>query len=131
MAFKAGYDCDVTFGGTALNVTKWTNEDGGVVLDVTHAGTAGKAACLPGVGMHKGTVNANVNIAALPSGNTPAIKFGAKGTLTLSVGTGTPFSIGIMVTRVNWSSEVNGLVSYSFDFQSDYITATSVTYPAP
>lgn len=81
--------------------------------------------------MQKVTANvtANVDAAALPSGLGSPIKFGTKGTLTLSPGSANPFSIKCMVTKVHWASAVEGLITYNFDVESDETNAGSITYP--
>jgi hypothetical protein len=134
VAFQAGYDKGVTFdldpaGSPAtLQVTGWTVEDGGDVLETTHTGSGGNDAYIAGISRVPGNVTANVDAAALPNAASPGVVFGAKGTLTCAVGGSTPWSIHIMISKVHWASTVNGLVTYNFDYVSDS-TSGSRTRP--
>lgn len=134
MAFQAGFNKGATFqldgagGATTLNITGWSHDDMGDVLETTHTGSGGQQAFIAGILRGNGNVTANVDAAALPNATAPGVVFGAKGTLTLAVGGSTPWSVHVIVEKVHWQSVVNGLVSYNFDYKSD---STSGSYTRP
>lgn len=135
MAFQAGYNKGATFdldpagGPVTLSILGWTVEDGGDVLEITHSESGGNDAYLAGISRMPGNVTANIDAAALPNAASPGIVFGAKGTITLNVGSSSPWSIHIMISKVHWASEVKGLVTYNFDYVSDS-TSGSRTRPS-
>src|ERR1041384_805735 len=132
MAFRQGYDLGATFkldgAGTAttLNITAWSWAEEVMKLVTTHTGSAGIQAVLAGILDGEGSVEANVDIAALPNAAAPGIIAGAKGTITFNTGTSVVYSIHVMVTQVPWKSSVNGLLQYSFNVTLDSTTGTYV-----
>lgn len=134
MAYVPGYDKAATFqldgagSATTLAIRSWSWAENVQKLVTTHTGTSGKAACIAGVLDGEGDVEANLDAAALPCATAPGIKAGAKGSITFAVGGSTTWIIHVMVTRVNWRSAVDALVTYSFSVALDY-TTTTYTYP--
>lgn len=128
--FVAGYNKGVTFqlsgagGATTLLVKSWSWDEAVEKLDVTHTGTTGIQAVIAGILRGDGTVEANVDITALPNATPPTIIPGSKGTITFNVGSSTPHSCPVMVAKVHWASAVDGVVNYSFDTTLDYLTGT-------
>ena len=137
MAFVAGFSNPVTFqavgagAATTLNITGWTGGEEVVRLITTHSGSLGLQASLAGIYDFLANVTANYDLAAFPHTIPPNIRAGVKGTITLSTGTGatTKFTMGVLITKVNYASPVNGLVNYNFDVGLDSSTVATVTYP--
>lgn len=134
MAYQPGYDKAVTFkvdsgSDVVLNVTGWSWEEQVNALLTTHTGTNGKATRLAGVLDADGTVEANFDAAAIPSATSPGIKAGAKGVIQYDVGTTTNWKAHVLITKVNYRSQVGGLVTYNFNVALDD-DATNYTYPA-
>lgn len=137
MAFVAGFSNPATFqlvgagSATTLAITGWTGSEEVQRLITTHSGTGGLQACLAGIYDFTANVTANYDLAAFPHATPPTIKAGAKGTVTLSTGTGAnnKFTLGVLITKVNYASPVNGLVNYNFDVGLDATTVATVTYP--
>lgn len=134
MAYQAGYDKGATFsvdgggGAVTLNITSHSWGEEVQKLVTTHSGTGGKACCIAGVLDGDGQIEANIDPTALPNATSPGIVAGAKGVIALDVGSSSDWSIHVMITRVNWRSVVNGLVTYSFNYALDN---TSGTYTRP
>lgn len=137
MAFVAGFSNPVTFqavgaaAATTLAIQGWTGGEEVVRLITTHSGSLGLQACIAGIYDFLANVTANYDLAAFPHATPPNIKAGVKGTITLSTGTGATqkLTLGVLITKVNYASPVNGLVSYSFDVALDSGTVAAVTYP--
>jgi hypothetical protein len=137
MAYVAGYSNPVRYdptGATAeqtLNITGWTASEEVQRLITTHSGSAGLQDCIRGVYDLTGNVTANYDAAARPHA-TPEIKAGNTGTISFATGTaGTDeFVVGVLITKVNYASAVNGLVTYNFDVALAHSVVASVTYPA-
>lgn len=125
MEFTPGYNKAVTFkvdgagSATTLKVTDWSWEEQVNALVTTHTGSGGKATRIAGVLDGDGTVTANVDIDALPNATAPGIVAGAKATITYSFGTATPWSAHVLVTKVNYRSQVGGLLTYNFNVALD------------
>ena len=129
MAYQAGFDKGVSFqrdgaGSVVLNIQEWTWAEEVMKLVITHSGSQGVQAVIAGILSGEGNVQANVDAAALPSG-AAGIRAGVKGTIVMATGAGTPFSIHVMIVKVNWRSIVTGLVTYNFDVTLD---STSGSY---
>lgn len=130
MAYVPGYSQGVAFtvdggGSVALNVTGHSWMEKVEALITTHTGTAGLQTRIAGIFDGEGTVDANVDAAALVHDTAPGVRAGAKGTITHAIGGATPFSIHVLITELLYKSVVNGLVSYSFKCAFD---ATSGSY---
>lgn len=134
MSFIAGYNKGVTFrpsgagGFTTLNVTGWSWKDTGEKLDVSHTGSFGQQALIAGLQRGQGNVTANLDTVQIPSTNPPNLRFGTKGVITFDEGGATNWQVPIMITAVNYKSEVAGKVEYNFDVELDQISGT-LTYP--
>lgn len=133
MAFQAGYDKGCVFnldGGsnTTLNIRAWSWNEQVNKLVTTHTGSAGIAACIAGVLDGDGTIEANVDAAALPNNTAPGIVPGAKAVIRPAVGSSNNWAIHVMVVSVNWKSAVDGLVTYSANVALD---STTNTYTRP
>lgn len=130
MAYRAGYSQGVTFqldgagGATTLAITSENLSESVRVLETTDSTSAGEYKCIAGVHEARGTVEANVDVAALPNAAAPGIVAGAKGTITFAMGATNPFTIHVMVTEVNWKSAVGTLITYNFNVVYDATTAT-------
>ncbi len=120
IAFRSGALLTVTFGGTTLNITGFSLEDGGDLLEITHTGTVARQAFIAGIARGEGNVTANTDSAVLPSAT---MRFGTKGTLTCDIGGATPWSFSIIIAKVHYASTVNGISNYNFDWKSDATTA--------
>lgn len=134
MPFQPGYNKTATFtpdsgSASVLVVTGWTLKDGGDVLEVTSTVHSGLDAYIAGISRIDGNVTAYVDSSALWNAANPGILFGAKGTLSPHVGSSTNWIVHVIVAAVNWSSVVNGVVSYNFDYKSD-ATSGSRTRPS-
>lgn len=130
MAYVAGYSQGVAFtvsggGSVALNVTGHTWMEKVQDLVTTHTGSGGIQERIAGIFDGEGTVDANIDAAALPWDTAPGVRAGAKGTITHAVGGSTPFSIKVMITEVMSKSVVNGLVTYSFKTVLDNTSGSS------
>jgi hypothetical protein len=110
---------------TTLNITSWTWEERVKELITTHSGTVGVEAMIAGILSGEGTIEANLQSDAIFHTGTNAVRAGMKGAIGLAAGLSSPFAIHCMVTRVNWKSVVDGLVSYNFNVKLD---ATSGSY---
>jgi hypothetical protein len=134
MAYRAGYDLGATFtvdggGAVAINITSWSWSERVRELITTHTGSSGREAMIAGVLSGEGTVEANVDIAALPNAAAPGIIAGAKGTIVWDCGVGTDWSVHVMITQLNFKSSVDGLLTYNFNVKLDN-TSGSYTRPA-
>ena len=124
MAYQAGYDKAAKFyldGGSnvTLAIKSYTNTEEVQSLDTSHSGSNGKRTRIAGMLDVKGTIEANVDAAALPNATSPGIVAGAKGKVTVQVGSANPYVCHVLITKVNWRSQVDGLVTYSFDYELD------------
>jgi hypothetical protein len=134
MAYRAGYDLGVTFqlegagGATSLAITSWSWSERVRELMTTHTGSSGREAMIAGVLSGEGTVEANVDIAALPVAAAPGIIAGAKGAIVFDTGTTTDWTVHVMVTQLNFKSSVDGLLTYNFNVKFD---STINTYTRP
>jgi hypothetical protein len=138
-----------------INITGWTGSEEIMALDVTHSGTSGNHARIAGLLDWNANVTGNLDtglfLSTAPAGttpDTPGIRAGVKGVMLFQLGASqtvnppaaTGFTVGCLITKVNWASPVNGIVSYNFDVAMDWIsrqqnpTATppvfTLAYPA-
>mgnify|MGYP001584489842 CR=1 FL=1 len=131
MAFTSAHSQPVTFtltGGQSvtLNVLDAVWDEEVQDLLVTHTGSGGIAARLPGVLDGNGDIKAKVDAAALAWATSPGIRPGAKGTLVIAVGASTTYSIPCMICKLHAQScnPNNTVVNYSFSFKLDGISGT-------
>lgn len=138
MSFVAGYDKGVTWqpdGGAAITIciTGWTVDDTGDLVEVTNTCSRRWQAFLAAINRGGVNVTAFFDSAQVPS--TANIKFGVKGTIGVSTGAATAWSIHCIIEKVNYKSTVNGVVEYNFDVKADSLKTDgtytdAITYPA-
>lgn len=135
----AGHSLSVAYtpsgaSSTTLKVTGYDFGEENNLQDVSHTGTAGLRARIAGLTDLKGTITAIVDTSLYPwATTTPLIRAGAKGTITFTVNTTGPDVIAftVIIEKVNYSSRVDGHLTYSFDVCLDNLaeTSTLTTYP--
>lgn len=135
----AGYALGVSYtpagaSATPLKVTGWDFGDENNTQIVTHTGTAGLQARIAGVTDLKGNITAIVDTSLYPfATTTPLIRAGAKGTITFTMNTTGPDTIAftVIIAKVNFSSRVDGHLTYNFDIELDNLAeaSTLTTYP--
>lgn len=140
MGFQAGYNKGAIWrlatagAGTTLRITDHSWAEAVDKLDVTHTGTGGLQALLAGIFRGQGTVKANYDTDRMPHATAPGIRAGLRGELQLDLGGADPFIIPAMITKVNYQSQVQGKVEYSFDVEFDFNAiadgAAAYSYPA-
>lgn len=124
MAYQAGYNKAAKFyldGGSnvTLAIRGYSASEEVQSHDTSHSGTSGKRTRIAGMLDNKGTIEAYVDAAALPNATSPGIVAGAKGKVSLDVGSTNVWQFHVLITKVNWRSQVDGVVSYSFDYELD------------
>lgn len=133
MSFQAGFSANASFtptGGatTALNITSWSWSENVNSLEVTHTGTGGLSAFIAGVLTGDFSFDANFDTAANPFASSPSLKAGKKGVITLNTNTTAPWSIGVMIEKVDHKAAVNGLIQFTVSGKLDVISG-SYSYP--
>lgn len=108
-----GYNRSIVFLGVALKVKGGTFTEMVEKLIVTHNQSGGVQGWLAGILDGQGSVQANVDAAAVPPSF--GLYAGASGTLLYSLGSTVPYSIPVTVERKTYQWVVNGLLEYSFD----------------
>lgn len=136
---SAGYNLGVSYtpsGGSAtvLKVTGWDFGEINNTNIVTHTGTAGLQARIAGITDLNGNVTATVDTTLYPfATTTPLIRAGGKGTITFTLNSTGPDTIAftVIIARVNFSSRVDGVLTYNFDVELDNLAeaASLTTYP--
>ena len=131
--YQAGYNKGVTFnpaaaGAVSINIQSYDWAEEVDALDVTHTGTSGVQALLPGVLRGECNIEANYDSDQVPSGTSLSLTGGVKGVIVATLSSGKTITIPVMVVRVNYRSEVAGIVRYSFTARLDSI-AGSLTRP--
>lgn len=129
--FQSGVDKGVTWtkdagaAAVAINITGYSEEDGGDTPEISHTGTNGQQAFLAALRRCPCQIDLNYD-----TGQTPksiGLIFGAKGTFAFTTGTtggvATSDSIHVIIEKVGKKSVVNGVVSMSVTAKSDAIKA--------
>lgn len=130
MAFTAGFNQSVTFTldgqgqARTLKVRSHSWEEQVARLVTTHSESGGTASAVAGVLDGRGNVTAFVDSADLPQAGVNAVTAGAKGTITFEFATANALSAHVMIEKVNWTSEVEGLVAWNFDCSIDSTTGS-------
>lgn len=125
MAYFSGNSGDAKVGGTALKITSWKATEEVEILETTNKSSAGKKEKIYGNSQVSGSVEANWD-GTLNPGNPPLIYAGKSAdgqvgvALVLEITSGgNTFSIPYaLISKCEISNPVDGLVSYSFDFES-------------
>jgi RNA 3'-terminal phosphate cyclase len=128
MGKQVGWSQTVTFqktgagAPTTLDITDCSWEESVEDVGVMGSTAGGVAQRLAGALDGGGSCEAVLNSAALPHAAAPGITAGAKGTLTVTTGSATPFTIPIMVTRLRYRFAMRGAYIYGFDVGLDSLT---------
>lgn len=127
MGYTAGFSQGVTFtpdgGSLATLKVKGHNWDEMVnKLNTTHTGSGGKAACIASYLDGNGNINAGYDSAQLLSA--VSVTAATKGVITFALGTASPLSVHVMITKVHRESSVEGWVIYNFDVAMDSTTGS-------
>lgn len=134
--FQAGKDKGVNFwpddgsGYTSIRILSHSWSEQVDKLDVTHTGTGGQQALIPGIlrgdGNVKGdwtNVSSGAGWAGVISTNPPNIRAGTIGLLQFLLSTSQGFTVPCLVTKVAYQSAVEGKVSYDFDVSLNYFAS--------
>ena len=116
MAFLSGKDGRADFASNELEITSWTFDMVEEDLDTTHSNSSGYKESVGGIRSGSGTVEANWDGTAEPTDNPPNITVGTTGTLQLYTDGTANFSVPSRISDLSVSSEVAGLVTYSFNY---------------
>jgi len=118
--FKTGKEGSVSVQATTLNVTGWSGTDEVAELESTHSGSGGFYTTEAGPRKFSGTVNANWQEDQNPHADPPNVVAGQIVAIKLFVG---PTADNIFydfvearIISVGPTSEVGGIVKYSFNF---------------
>lgn len=132
MPKQPGWSQTVTFqktgagAPTTLDITDCSWEESVEDIIVTGSSAGGVQERIAGVLEGGGSCEAVLNSSALPHGGAPGINAGVKGTLTITTGSATPFSIPVMVTRLRFRFAMRGAYVYGFDIGLDKLTGTYI-----
>lgn len=121
-------------GATTLKVTGWSFSEINNTIDVSHTGTAGLRARIANLTDVSGNITAIVDTSLYPwATTTPLIRAGGKGSLSFTVNNTGPdiYTITVIISKVNFTSRVDGVLLYDFDIELDNLAeaATLTTYP--
>ncbi len=112
-AWQVGWNKSISIFGVLLKILTSSWDEQIEALDVTHSQSGGVEGWIPGVLRGEGAVTCNIDAALVP----PAFSLvaGAFGYYIFYIGSNTPFSNPIGITKVHYTSAVLGKVEYSFD----------------
>ena len=124
MAGQSGKINKATFDGTDVCITGYTYSENPDVLDTTNSCSAGIKTSIVGAMKVEGSFDLNWDESARPT-ETPNVTAGQTGTLNLYVDGTEYFSMSVLITSFEVTSEVAGLVTVSCNWEAQ----GAVTYP--
>lgn len=131
MAFISGDTGDMSVGGTTLAVKSWSSDLEQDVIDTTNKSTSGWRTKALGLKQMTGTFDCDADTTKHMTGTFPFPFADSEATIVLSMTDGSndggSFSFEGIVSKLSFSSPVEGIISISGSYESSGV----VTYTPP